>query len=148
MRSPVPDQVTKKLRILHVEDDPDILEISRLALVDVGGLDVLQFSSGRLALNEASQFRPDLLLLDVMMPDMSGIELLAALRELPGLTHTPTVFMTARAQSSETAELRRLGAAAIVVKPFDPMTLADRLGEAVESARRQTSTVTATLEAR
>jgi two-component system, OmpR family, response regulator len=123
---------TKTIRVLHVEDDPDILEISKLALVDVGGLVVLQFSSGSRALSEAVSFQPDLLLLDVMMPEMSGIELLGALRALPGLETTPAVFMTARAQNSETAELRAIGASGVVVKPFDPMTLADRLRDIVD----------------
>jgi CheY-like chemotaxis protein len=119
--------MSKILKVLHVEDDPDILEIANLALADVGGMTVLQCSDGPTALASVDGFGPDIMLLDVMMPGMSGTELLGHLQSNPRLRGVPAVFMTARAQTSEIAELKALGAVDVILKPFDPMTLADDL---------------------
>jgi CheY-like chemotaxis protein len=112
-------------RILFVEDDPDIQVVTTLALESVGGLRVLACGSGAEALSRFSDFGPDLVLLDVMMPGMDGPTMLAALRRLPNAAATPVVFMTARVQSHEIARYRQLGAADVIAKPFDPMTLAN-----------------------
>lgn len=116
-------------KILHVEDDPDIREIALIALETVGGLEVVQCASGKEALDRAPAAAPDLLLLDVMMPGMSGEETLLALRQMPQFAETTAIFMTAKAQPSEVEKLRQLGAAEVVTKPFDPMTLADQILE-------------------
>ena len=112
-------------RILFVEDDPDIQIVATLALESVGGLSVLVCGSGAEALSRFSEFAPDLVLLDVMMPGMDGLTMLETLRRLPDAAETPVVFMTARVQSHEIAHYRELGAADVIAKPFDPMTLAD-----------------------
>lgn len=122
-------------RVLHVEDDPDIQEIAKIALEIVGGLEVHQFSSGAEAIAAAPGIRPDLFLLDVMMPNMNGEQTLAHLRDLPGFAGTPAIFMTAKAQINEIDALKQLGAAGVIVKPFDPMTLADQLLEIWESTK-------------
>ena len=114
-------------KILHVEDDADIREIARLALNVIGGLEVVQCESGTEAIASAPDIAPDLFLLDMSMPDMDGIETLNALRALPGMADIPAIFMTARAQSSEHADLLKQGGDAVIVKPFDAMTLADRI---------------------
>ena len=114
-------------RILHVEDEPDIQEIARMALEMVGGFTVASCDGGQDALAKASTFRPDLILLDVMMPGMDGPTTLAELRKLPDAAATPIVFMTAKVQTHEVARLKELGAADVIEKPFDPMTLADRV---------------------
>ncbi|SEQ69919.1 response regulator [Thalassovita taeanensis] len=119
--------MTELPKVLHVEDDSDIREIACLALEAIGGLSLVQCASGPEALSKAQAATPDVLLLDVMMPGMSGVETLAELRKLPGLETTPAVFMTARAQLSEVEELRALGAVAVITKPFDAMTLAEEL---------------------
>lgn len=111
-------------KILHVEDDPDIREIALIALETIGGLPVVQCASGTDALTCVSEVMPDLFLLDMSMPDMDGIETLNALRALPGLSTTPAIFMTARAQAQEHAELLSKGAVAVISKPFDAMSLA------------------------
>jgi CheY-like chemotaxis protein len=74
-------------------------------------------------------FHPDLLLLDVMMPEMDGPSTLRALRALPQTAAVPAVFMTAKVMPHEVAALRGLGAIEVVPKPFDPMTLAETLRE-------------------
>ncbi len=113
--------------VLYVEDDPDIRYITGLALTELGGFNLCSCESGADALSKAVEFRPDLLLLDVMMPGMDGMQTLTALRELPHLAQTPVVFMTARVQAQDLASYRALGAIGVVQKPFEPMTLAERL---------------------
>jgi CheY-like chemotaxis protein len=116
-------------KIMHVEDDPDIREIALLALDTVGGLTIVQFSSGQEAIERVAEIAPDLFLLDVMMPGMNGEETFLALRAMEQFADTPAVFMTAKAQPSEVARLRELGADEVITKPFDPMTLAQQIME-------------------
>ncbi|MBD3680032.1 MAG: response regulator [Rhodobacteraceae bacterium] len=120
-------------KILHVEDDPDILEIAHIALADVGGLEVLQCASGHEALRVAEEFDPDLILLDVMMPGLNGEETFTRLRSLDRLKNTPIVFMTAKGNQTSIDRLMRLGAVAVIVKPFDPMSLAEQLDQKMQS---------------
>ncbi|SDX26254.1 response regulator [Litoreibacter albidus] len=116
-----------QLTVLHVDDDDDIREITLLALEAVGGMTVVQASSGAAALVSVENLQPDVLLLDVMMPEMSGVELLSQLRNIPKLQETPCIFMTARVQANEISGLKEHGAVDVIEKPFDPMTLADRI---------------------
>ena len=110
-------------RVLFVEDDPDIRTVARISLERVGGFTVLGCSSGTEALERVREFGPDLILLDVMMPGMDGLETLEALRLLPGAREVPVVFMTAKAQAEEVVHYREAGAADVISKPFDPMAL-------------------------
>ncbi|WP_266168285.1 response regulator [Dyella subtropica] len=114
-------------RILYVEDEPDIQAVARIALEAVGGFELHVCNSGQEALDAAPSFDPDLILLDVMMPGMDGPSTLSALRELPALSKTPVVFMTAKVQNAEVAHYRQLGAVDVIAKPFDPMTLSTTL---------------------
>lgn len=111
--------------ILYVEDEPSIQAVAQIALESVGGFNLKICSSGKEALETAVAFKPDLLLLDVMMPDMDGPATLAALRKLPELTNTPAMFMTAKVQPDEIAHYKSLGALDVIAKPFDPMTVSD-----------------------
>ncbi|HEY1542138.1 MAG TPA: response regulator [Xanthobacteraceae bacterium] len=119
------------LRTLSVDDEPDIREIIDLAL----GLDPLfmvrECPSGREALRDAVEWRPDLILLDVMMPVMDGLATLAGLRADPHTAMIPVVFMTARTQAYERERFKSLGAAGIIAKPFDPMRLATLVRDCV-----------------
>lgn len=119
--------MTALQRILHIEDDPSILEVSRLALELVGGFEVCSCPSGAAGLEAAQDFAPQLVLLDVMMPDMDGPQTLKALRQLPGYQNIPVVFMTARVQTRDVEAYRALGVADIIIKPFDPMQLAAQI---------------------
>lgn len=112
-------------KILYVEDEQDIQTIAQMALEMVGGFDVMICSSGMEALQAVVDFAPDIILLDVMMPGMDGVQTYRALRQLPECMTTPIVFMTAKVQSSEVQAYLDLGAVAVIPKPFDPMTLAD-----------------------
>ena len=116
-------------RILLVEDETDIQLLASMSLEDLGGFTVEIAGSALEALTKASSFRPDMVLLDYMLPDFDGLETLASLRGVPGLEDTPVVFMTARAQKGEMEEYWRSGAFDVIVKPFDAMTLAARVKE-------------------
>ncbi|HMO57042.1 MAG TPA: response regulator [Roseiflexaceae bacterium] len=110
--------------ILLVEDDPDIQAVAQLALEAVGGYSVVVCSSGNEALSVVAELQPSVILLDVMMPGIDGPTTLQSLQESGTLGDTPVIFMTARVQPQEIIEYRRLGAIDVIVKPFDPMSLA------------------------
>ncbi|WP_420475523.1 response regulator [Noviherbaspirillum sp. ST9] len=111
--------------ILYVEDDADIRTIAQLALEAVGGYTLKVCASGQEALETvAAGYRPELILLDVMMPGLDGPGTLSGLRRLPSTMETPAVFMTAKVQASEIAFYKSLGAIGVLAKPFDPMALA------------------------
>jgi len=114
-------------RILYVDDDSDIQELVVFALELAGDLMVVTCGSGRDALTRVVEFGPDLIMLDVMMPDMDGPATLAALRRLPDLGATPVVFMTAKAQTAELSRFLQMGVVDIISKPFNPMELGARV---------------------
>lgn len=114
-------------RILLVEDEPDIQLIARLALENVGGFQVKVCGSGAEAVDAATEEPPDLILLDVLMPEMDGPATLRELRRIPTLAATPVVFLTAKVQAHEVERYRSLGALDVIPKPFDPMGLAQAI---------------------
>ena len=120
---------TELQRILYVEDDPDIQAIAVMVLETIHGFTLEVCSSGTEAVQKAEAFNPDLILLDVMMPNMDGPETLERLREFPTLAVTPVVFMTAKVQPQEVQAYLDLGAVGVIAKPFDPLSLADQLRE-------------------
>ncbi len=123
------------LRVLYVEDDPDIRVIARIALEDLGGFDVRTCESGEEALRAIAGFQPDLLLLDVMMPGMDGPTLLSHLRKTENGATAPAIFMTARVQRSEIDQYLGLGALSVIAKPFDPLTLADLIQQTLAEVK-------------
>ena len=114
------------VRVLYVEDEDDIRAVAQIAL-DGEGFELLPCASGQEALEKATDFSPDVILLDVMMPGMDGPTTLSQLRNIPQTANTPAIFMTAKVQPSEVAQLKSLGALDVIAKPFDPMGLADQL---------------------
>lgn len=110
-------------RILYVEDEADIRVVAEISLEVVGGFTLVSCASGQEALDCAERARPDLLLLDMMMPGMDGLSTLRALREHPATADTPAIFMTAKVQAAEIANLKAAGALDVIPKPFDPMAL-------------------------
>ena len=119
------------MKVLIVDDEDDIRRIAKLALGRVGGMQVSEAASGRDAVKRAEEEPPDAILLDVMMPGLDGPSTLAALRSNPKTSTIPVVFLTAKAMPSEVERLRGLGARGVLVKPFDPMTLAAQLRAAL-----------------
>ncbi|MBB1438857.1 response regulator [Shewanella sp. SG41-4] len=114
-------------KILHVEDDESIRIIVEMALVDICGFTLLACDGGQEAISQVEAFTPDLILLDAMMPGMDGIQTLNEIRKKPNCLNIPVVFMTARIQESEKQEYLDVGAVAVIEKPFDAMSLGDRL---------------------
>ena len=111
-------------RILHVEDEPDIREVVKISLLLDPDITVKSCDGAACALTEAADWQPDIILMDAVMPVMDGTQILAQLREDKRTAAIPVVFMTARAQESEIERFRALGAAGVIAKPFDPLTLA------------------------
>ena len=114
-------------RIMVADDEPDILEISRIALESLGGYEVATCRSGAEFFRALPEFKPDLIVLDVMMPDMAGLEIYRTLRNMRGFEDVTVVFLTGLIGHNELEQLRRSGEAAIIRKPFDPMAFADRV---------------------
>ena len=115
------------MKVLIVGDEPDIRRIAKLGLSRVGKMEVVEATNGNEALARAKEDHPDAVLLDVMMPGLDGPSTLARLREDPATAAIPVVFLTAKAIATEVDRLKALGAAGVLTKPFDPMTLAREL---------------------
>ncbi len=118
------------IKLLHVDDDVDILELTKLSLEISGDFDVVSCSSGIDAIRAVRNCMPDVLLLDFMMPGMTGPETLEEMRTISGLEAVPAIFMTARLDESRT-ELLALGAKEVIAKPFDAMTLGAQIKAAM-----------------
>jgi two-component system OmpR family response regulator len=124
-----------KARILHIEDDPSLQKLVRVALEQLGGFEVRTVADGPSALAIAGPFAPQLILLDLDLPGMSGVETLHALRAVEGLRDVPAVFLTAAADPRVLSELHALGAH-VLHKPFRPRPLVEALARLI--ARKET----------
>lgn len=119
-------------KILMVEDDADIRRVAVMALKFKGGWEVVTASDGIEGLEKAAAEKPDVILLDSMMPRMDGPETCKRLKEDAALKDIPVIFLTAKSQKKEIEAGLDLGAVGYLVKPFDPMTLADELKKLLE----------------
>jgi two-component system, OmpR family, response regulator len=113
------------MKVLIIDDDDDIRMIAGMSLGRVGGMDVIDASGGAEGVRKAQEERPDVILLDMMMPTMDGSETLKALRAQPATAATPVIFLTCKAVGAEVERMLGLGAAGVLVKPFDPRTLSE-----------------------
>ena len=112
------------MKALIIDDDADIRFIVAMSLGRVGGMDVIEAASGAEGARKAQEEKPDVILLDMMMPIMDGSGTLAVLRAQPETATTPVIFLTAKILKSEVERMTALGAAGVLTKPFDPRTLA------------------------
>ncbi len=110
-------------KILLVDDEPFIRKLCELTLTQVGRWQVMSADGGAGGLKLASEKCPDLILLDIRMPGMDGIETLAALKKGPKTSQIPVIFVTASIQRHEMDKYKQLGVAGVITKPFDPMKL-------------------------
>lgn len=110
-------------KILMVDDDPHIRRIAEISLRKVGKWDVKLDSSGREALSILESMSPDLILMDVTMPEMDGLSTFARLQQMPESAAIPVIFLTGRVLNEEVEEYRKLGVAGVINKPFDPLKL-------------------------
>ena len=114
-------------RICYVEDDEDIQKIVRMSLERIGKMTVEVVSDPLVAIERMIAFKPELVMLDWMMPGMDGPTLFRKMRDTPGTKDLPVVFITAKASQREQDELRTLGAAGTILKPFSPKDLPEQL---------------------
>ncbi len=123
-------------RVMVVDDDGAIRTICKEVL-ELGGYQVQEAASGELAMVEARRFRPDLFVLDVMMPHMDGFALAEALRADPVMGMTPIIFLSAKSDTSDKVRAFRAGAEDYIVKPFDAAELLARVGKALSRQAQQ-----------
>jgi len=114
-------------RVCYVEDDEDIQKIVRMSLERVGKMTVAVVGDPHVAVDVMHAFKPELVMLDWMMPGMDGPTLYRKMKEIPVICDLPVVFITAKASQKELDELRALGAAGTISKPFSPKDLPGQL---------------------
>jgi CheY-like chemotaxis protein len=114
-------------RICYVEDDEDIQRIVRMSLERVGKMTVAVVGDPTQAIETITEFRPDLVMLDWMMPVLDGPALFRQMKLRPETSALPVVFITAKATQRDTDELLGLGAAGVLSKPFSPKDLPEQL---------------------
>jgi DNA-binding response OmpR family regulator len=117
--------------VLVVDDDPVILQLLHVNF-EMDGFSVLAARDGEEALAVARARQPDVIVTDVMMPRVSGLDLLAALREDPSTKAIPVLLLSARAQATDVREGLEAGADDYVTKPFEPLDLVEQVARLVE----------------
>jgi len=118
--------------IMLVDDEPDILTVAELALTKVGGFDVVSYTSSKKALEDVTHLLPDLIILDMMMPNMNGIQTLQKIKTIKAAENIPVIFMTAKVQNNEIDDYIASGAIGVIRKPFDPMTFPEKVRQLYE----------------
>jgi CheY-like chemotaxis protein len=124
------------MKILMIDDEDDIRLIARMSLSRIGGMEVIEATSGPDGVRQAATGQPDAILLDVMMPLMDGPTTLIALRENAATARIPVIFLTAKAMDSEIERLLAMGVTGVLTKPFDPLTLPDQVREVLKKENR------------
>jgi CheY-like chemotaxis protein len=120
-------------KVLLVEDEEDIRKVAQISLQFRGGWDVSLATDGEECLARAARERPDVILLDCMMPKLDGYETCRRLKADPALRHIPVIFLTARAQEAEVRKGLAVGAVGYLIKPFNPMSLAEEIRQILDS---------------
>jgi len=114
-------------RILIIDDEDDIREVAAMSLETVAGWEVMVANSGAQGLTRAATYKPDAILLDVMMPGMDGPTTFRELQKNPVTAKNPVLFLTAKVQATDRRRFADLGIHAVLVKPFDPLTLSTQI---------------------
>jgi DNA-binding response OmpR family regulator len=122
------------VRMLVVDDDPVILKLLRISF-EMEGFEVLSAADGQEGLERARSDHPDVVLSDIMMPRLDGLQLLAELKADPATADLPVVLLSAKAQNAEVREGLAMGADDYVTKPFDPLELLDRVNAVLAKSR-------------
>ncbi|MDV3350185.1 response regulator [Leptolyngbyaceae cyanobacterium CCMR0082] len=118
--------------ILIIDDEDDIRDVAQVALETIGGWRVSTASTGPEGLAQMQADPPDVVLLDVMMPDMDGIEVFKRMRAESQIQDIPVLLMTAKTQAADQQRFLSLGVTAIITKPFKVMLLADQIAEILD----------------
>jgi CheY-like chemotaxis protein len=118
-------------RILIIDDEEDIREVAALSLESIAGWTVSTASSGADGIKAALSDPPDAILMDVMMPAMDGPTTFKEMQKSPELSQIPVILLTAKVQGVDQRRFAGLGVAAVLFKPFDPLTLAEQMSVAL-----------------
>jgi CheY-like chemotaxis protein len=121
-------------RLLIIDDEDDIREVAALSLEATAGWQVLTAESGARGIEVAIAQQPDAILMDVMMPEVDGPSTFREMQQIPSIAHIPVVLLTAKVQGVDKRRFAGLGVAAVLFKPFDPLTLAEQIAEALHWA--------------
>jgi len=127
------------MHALIVDDDGFIREVARLSLEITGGWAVSVAESGSDGIDQARTLAPDVILLDVMMPGIDGVETMRSLSIDPATRDIPVIFLTAKTQACEQQRIDESGALGLITKPFDPLSLAHEVEMILGTAQRRTS---------
>ncbi len=127
------------MRVLIIDDEEDFRAIAGTCLGILGGVSVSEAENGESGLKKAEDYQPDVILLDLIMPDMDGITTLHELRKNPKTEKIPVIFMTTKGMFDEFEETKKLGALAVITKPFDPEKLADQIRKILENSKQAKS---------
>lgn len=125
-------------KILLAEDEEDIQKVAQISLQFRGGWEVVLATNGEECLAKAASDRPDVILLDCMMPKLDGYETCRRLKQDPSLRDIPVIFLTAKAQETEVKRGLSLGAVGYLIKPFNPMSLAAEIKQILERPDERT----------
>jgi CheY-like chemotaxis protein len=117
-------------------DDEDVLRALVRATLDLGEYRIVEARDGEESLELARRERPDLIVIDMMMPGKTGLEVVAELRRDADLANTPVIVLTARAQATDRDAAERAGVDRYLAKPFSPSALADTVQELIRERRR------------
>jgi CheY-like chemotaxis protein len=129
--------MTKKLKkIFFIEDDQDIAQIIVTILEELGKFEVIHSASGLDALQSMKGFLPDLVLLDMMMPYIDGIEVMKYMKEMEELKNVPVIFLTAKVKTEDQEAYFEAGAIGVIKKPFNPEELCDNINEIWKSSAK------------
>lgn len=121
------------LKVLLIDDEEDVRYVIQISLGRVGGMQVLEAASGEEGIALAQSESPDFILLDLMMPGMDGAHTFRELQRDEETAKIPVVFLTAKAMANDVQRLRNLGARGVILKPFDPLTLAREVAGMLET---------------
>jgi two-component system, OmpR family, alkaline phosphatase synthesis response regulator PhoP len=113
--------------ILIIDDEETIQTVVQFGIKIAAGWDVLTAGSGAQGLQTAQQEKPDVILLDVMMPDMDGIDTFKALQSHAATAQIPVIFLTAKAQTTEKRQFNELGVSGVITKPFNSLHLPEQI---------------------
>jgi CheY-like chemotaxis protein len=124
--------MAEKVKAMVVDDEPDIVKIVKISL-EFANYDVTEAYSGEECLEKLKNgFKPDLILLDIMMPGISGYEACELIRKDPNLRDVKIVMLTAKGQKGDAEEGLKMGADDYIIKPFDPYELIEQIKEIME----------------
>jgi CheY-like chemotaxis protein len=121
------------MKILVVDDDPAMLLVASIALQEVGGFEVISASGGAEAIEYARDKKPDAILMDIVMHDITGPDVLLTLRSSASTDRIPVIFHTAKTDPSNIRDLIRLGAKGVIAKPINPVDLPAEVTRILES---------------